>query len=108
MAAVPVTINGVIIDYYGRTIMGPIKIVGEMVRSDVSIGGGPIIPPDEKPPDVPPPSIWPIPGDPDYPILNPPDKPIEPGTIITWTPVWTPGRGWFVIGVPNVPHPAPS
>lgn len=46
MAAVPVAINGVIVDYYGRTIMGPVKIVGEMVRSDVGVGGGPIYPPE--------------------------------------------------------------
>lgn len=63
MASVPVTINGVIIDLYGRTIMGPVKIVGEIMRSDVGVGGGPIIPPPEgeKPPQ-PPNVIWPGPG----------------------------------------------
>lgn len=70
----------------------------------------------EKPP-VPPPSIWP-PGPgidfPSHPIVIPPpvdpDKPpvIPPGSLITWTPVWTPDDGWQVIGIPNVPHPSPS
>lgn len=98
MSAIPITINGVIIDLYGRTIMGPVKIVGEIMRSDVSVGGGPIFPP-EKPPVEPPnggngdkphPS-HPIalPGDPwwpkppiDVPPLPPPGSPpvIIPGT----------------------------
>lgn len=128
MAAVEITISGILYDKQAKTSQ-QVALIGEAILTDLSVGGGPIIPeppkPEEPPPgiwpgpgdpdfpgdgkpDVPPPSIWPDPGDPDYPILNPPDKPIEPGTIITWTPVWTPGKGWFVIGVPNVPHPAPS
>lgn len=67
MAAVPITINGVICDLYGRTITGPVKIVGELVRSDVGIGGGPIIPPPGDKPPGSPPGIWPGPGDPDFP-----------------------------------------
>lgn len=68
MAAIPVVINNaVIIDYYDRVIGGPYKVVGNLARSDVGIGGGPIIPPSgEKPPGVPP-GIWPGPGDPDFP-----------------------------------------
>lgn len=86
MAAVPIAINGVIVDYYGRTIMGPVKIVGELVRSDVGIGGGPIIPPEGVPPggDGKPPGIWggpidPYPGHPLPPIIPvPPDSPNVP------------------------------
>lgn len=154
MAAVNVTINGVICDLYGRTITGPVKVVGEMMYSDRVIGGGPIFPqpPEEKPPgiwpgpgdpdypaggphpehpivippnkpDVPPDTIWPGPGDPDFPggphpehpiVLPPPGNPIQPGTLVNWKAVWVPpavtgGDGsWMIVGVPNVPHPAPS
>lgn len=102
MAAVNVTITGVLIDLYGRTISGPLKLVGEAVYSDLGVGGGPIIPPsgggNGKPPgtwggagepfptppihippgkpEVPPPSIWP-PGPgidfPSHPIVIPPE-----------------------------------
>lgn len=144
MAAVNVTITGVICDLYGRTITGPVKIVGEAVRSDVGVGGGPIVPPPSgggdgdhiwgptdprptppianvpglppttDPPQVPPPSIWP-PGPgidfPSHPIVIPPpitDPPQIPAGPVDWKPVWTPDQGWMVIGIPNVPHPAPS
>lgn len=73
MAAVPCVINGVIVDLYGRVIMGPVKIMGEIMRSDVGVGGGPIIPPD-KPPE-PPLGIWPGPGDPDFPGDGKPPRP---------------------------------
>lgn len=92
MAAVPVNINGVIVDYYGRTIMGPIKIVGEMSRSDVGIGGGPIIPPPnggDKPPTDPgahPSHPIALPGDPWWPPSTPPTLP-PPGS----PPVMIPG-----------------
>lgn len=87
MAEIPVTITGVICDLYGRTITGPVKIVGSMVRSGLSVGGGPIIPPDGSPggPGGSPPGIWPGPGDPDFPGGGGP-----PGT-------WPPQRP---------PHPA--
>lgn len=44
MAAIPVTITGVLADKYGRTLQN-VTLFGEMVRSDVGIGGGPIFPP---------------------------------------------------------------
>lgn len=113
MAAVNVTITGVIADLHGRTISGPVKILGELVRSDVGIGGGPMPPgegggdppgiwPDPGPlphPEHPiapggrPPSIWPSPGRPAHPIVIPPPQvppeyqppsPPPPGTV---TPV---------------------
>lgn len=74
MAAVPIVINNaVIIDYYDRVIGGPFKIVGNAARSDVGIGGGPVIPPEggEKPP-------W-LPGyRPEHPIVLPPIFPGGP------------------------------
>lgn len=72
----------------------------------------PIVLPD--PPDLPPPSVWP-PGPgidfPEHPIVIPPpvdELPIEPGSLIEWHAVWTPDRGWFIVGLPQVPHPVPS
>lgn len=146
MAAVEVTISGMLYDKINRTTQN-VVLIGEATLTGLGVGGGPIVPPQQppvdpgygqpvppdmiwggrppppwypggpgwvpKPPD-PPTSIWP-PGPgidwPEHPIVLPPEdppKPIEPGTIITWTPVWTPNRGWFVIGVPNIPHSAPS
>lgn len=66
MAEVPITINAVICDLYGRTISGPLKIVGSASITGLGVGGGPIIPPDAGSPGQPP-SIWPGPGDPDFP-----------------------------------------
>lgn len=101
MAAVPVTINGVIIDLYGRTIMGPVKIVGEIMKSGVGVGGGPIIPPPSGGGE--PPGIWPGPGDPDFPGDGKPPRPP--------TGIWPgPGDPDYPIKpvppqVPNVPPP---
>lgn len=138
MAAVNVTLVGsAYID--GSATAVPVTIVAEAYYTDLTVGGGPIIPepPVEPPvcdphpehpivlppdkPDVPPPSIWPGPGDPDFPagphpehpiVIPPPidggELPIEPGSLIEWHAVWTPDRGWFVVGIPQVPHPAPS
>lgn len=109
MAEVPITINGVICDLYGRTITGPIKLVGSASITGLGVGGGPIIPPDggggggDKPPGIwgggnepfptppianvpgapgyrPPVGIWPGPGDPDFPGGGkPPDIGPPPG-----------------------------
>jgi hypothetical protein len=61
----------------------------------------PILPPN-VPPDgfwggVAPPQIW---GD--------PIKPAEAPDIIDWHAGWSASTGWIVVGVPNVPAPAPS
>lgn len=82
MAAVNITINGVICDLYGRTITGPVKIVGEAMYSDRQVGGGPM-PPGEggAPPDL---GIWPNPPEgiaphPEHPIVYPPTEPPPDG-----------------------------
>lgn len=115
MAAIRITINGVICDLYGRTITGPVKIVGEAMYTDLGPGGGPIFP--EAPPEGGggrPPGIWgggnvPMPTPPianvpglpptiDPPPINPPDNPSEgkpppPGGGWGWHPDY--GWGYF-------------
>lgn len=66
MAAIPVTLAGVIADLYGRTITGPVRIMGELSYSDRGVGGGPL-PPGQGGGGGEPPGIWPGPGDPDFP-----------------------------------------
>lgn len=107
MAAVSVTINGVICDLYGRTITGPVKIVGELMYTDRQVGGGPIVPPDQppdggngKPPidtGAHPSHPIALPGDPWWPQppINPPDPPTEgkpPPPEGGWG--WHPEYGW--------------
>ena len=135
MAAVEITISGMLYDKVNRTQQN-VVLIGEATLTGLGVGGGPIIPPSggqppgiwpgphpehpivipEPPTDLPPPTIWP-PGPgieaPEHPIVIPPPVDpggagIPPGSLITWKPVWTPDTGWVVIGVPSVPHPAPS
>lgn len=83
MAEVPITINGVVCDLYGRTISGPLKIVGSASITGLSVGGGPIYP--SPPPDSGGPGgdhIWgPTDPRPTPPIANVPgiDNPNPPG-----------------------------
>lgn len=134
MAAVKTTTTGVLIDLTGRTISGPLKLVGETVYSDRGVGGGPIMPPPEggngEGEGEGPPSIWPSPGHPAHPIVIPPevwpdppnpDAPhpehpivIPPPADIPQAPplevktVWTVREGWQVVLVPTGEHPTPS
>lgn len=73
MAAVEVTISGVLYDKIARTTQ-PVVLIGEASLTGVGIGGGPVIPPPVKPPE-PPLGIWPGPGDPDFPGDGKPPRP---------------------------------
>jgi hypothetical protein len=104
MASVPVTIDGVLFDKYGRTTQ-LVRLMGEAVITGLGIGGGPIIPPESgQPPDSGahpehpiyyPPHIWgptdPRPTPPIYippavpPSMKPPEAP-EPGSPTTPVP----------------------
>lgn len=96
MAAVPVEIRGTLYDLHSRT-QRQVYIVGEAARSDLSIGGGPVIPPgggdgiwgpgDPRP--QPPIHIPPVPPDPPEGGGN---KPPPPGG--GWGYVAEPGYGW--------------
>lgn len=84
MAAVKITINGVICDMYGRTISGPVKIVGEAMYSDRGVGGGPL----------------PGGGGPVDPGYGYPETPVDPGYGI---PEGRPPHIWG----PTDPRPTP-
>lgn len=124
MAEVPVTINGVICDLYGRTIMGPVKIVGSLMKSDVGVGGGPILPPDQgggSPPGgpthiwgggnvpMPSPPIANVPGLPPHPDAPPPGEAGEGGMVKPppadggWG--YHPDHGWGYFPGPGQPSP---
>lgn len=89
MAAVKITINGVICDMYGRTISGPVKIVGEAMYSDRGVGGGPLpgggapVDPGYGYPEYPVDPGYGVPerprppsdAHPEHPIVLPPDEP---------------------------------
>lgn len=114
MAAVNITISGVICDKYGRTIT-PCTIVGDATITGLGVGGGPM-PPGEgggSPPlgiwgganePFPTPPIANVPGLPptiDPPPVNPPDNPTEgkpppPGGGWGWHPEY--GWGYFPMG----------
>lgn len=122
MAAVEVTISGVLYDKVNRTSQN-VVLIGEAFLTGLGVGGGPIIPPpvdtSPKPPEVwpkPPPSdaapSHPIalPGDPwwpkpptDPPINQPPEgKPPPPEGGWGWVPGW--GWGYFPGGSGMQPH----
>lgn len=117
MAAVEVTISGVLYDKVNRTMQN-VVLIGEASLTGVGIGGGPIYPPAKPPGDGKPPGIWggPIDPYPGHPLPEPPPgagekPPIDPGAPpVTWKAVWHPTEGWIVVGVinPEVEHPVPS
>lgn len=71
MAAVEVTISGVLYDKLARTTQ-QVALIGECFLTNVGIGGGPIIPP-EKPPVIPPGDLHP-----EHPIVIPPPPDMQP------------------------------
>lgn len=89
MAAVEVTISGMLYDKINRTQQN-VVLIGEAFLTGLSVGGGPIIPPPEDKPPRPPLGIWPNPPEgqaplPSHPIALPgdpwwPKPPIEPPT----------------------------
>lgn len=81
MAAVEVTISGVLYDKLSRTTQN-VVLIGEATLTGLGVGGGPIMPPG---PITPPGGGWPphpehpIPPRPEHPIVLPP-VPIPPNT----------------------------
>jgi hypothetical protein len=106
MAAVEVTITGVLYDKYARTSR-PVVLIGDATLIGVGVGGGPI----EGGPGSPP-GIWgPTDPRPTHPIVLPPDQvppgmqPPSPPPPGTTSPVPPPegSGGWPVSG--QVPPP---
>lgn len=115
MATVKITINGVICDLYGRTITGPVKIVGEAMYTDVTPGHP--LPPGEGPvdpgygvPERPPHPAHPIvlPGDPGWgPPIDPPTEPPTQPPDPNWQWVYDRQHGWHPAYVPGEGDPQP-
>ena len=136
MAAVEVTISGVLFDKVNRTTQN-VVLIGEASLTGLGVGGGPMPPGPGQPPGIwgppgpwptppiqlppgwasgNPPGIWgggnvpmpspPIANVPGAPGYTPPPDPVEPP--IEWKAVWHPTEGWVVVGIPNFPHPTPS
>ena len=90
MAAVEVTVSGILYDKIARTSQ-QVVLVGEGSLTGLGVGGGPIIPPGGggggggEPPPVKPP--------------------------VEWKAIWAgPEQGWVAVGVinPDIKHPTPS
>lgn len=129
MAAVEVTISGVLFDKTARTSQ-PVVLIGEATLTGLGVGGGPIPPSPGKPPGIwggpidpypdhglpGAPGIWPRPGHPAHPIVLPPDKPTDPPTEPptnpsdpAWSWCWNPNTGWIPAYVAeDKPHPPGS
>lgn len=85
MSAVPVTLIGMFYPRNKTEPPFPATFVGYATITDLEVGGGPILPPDEVPPVDPPLVIWPNPPEgiapiPEHPIvlpdpITPPDQP---------------------------------
>ena len=106
MSAVPIQISGVLYDKTARTQQS-VVLVGSASIVGLSVGGGPIVPPEEVPPGGgQPPVIWPSPGVPTHPIvLPPPGTPAHP-IVLPPEPPTSPGSPAFPIwGPPGVDFP---
>jgi hypothetical protein len=124
MGTVPVTIDGVLVPKQRSTDDKPKAaiFVGQLSITGLSVGGGPVIPPDApKPPDGSPGAptfpIWgppgielpPIPGYPPvagHPLPPIPDPPPDATKPPLFVPIWHPDFGWIML--PAFPIPTPS
>lgn len=98
MAEVPITIVCMIYPKNKTVEPYPATIRGFAHISDLQVGGGPILPPDEVPPVDPPLVIWGGPFDPphpEHPIVLP-DPPVPPEQIPPGNPPWHEGWNWSV------------
>lgn len=105
MSAVEITISGVLYDKVNRTTQN-VVLIGEASLTGIGVGGGPIIPPEQKPPGIPghpAHPIWGAPVDPGYGIPGPPypgKPPFDPGL--------RPEHPIFLPGMPGWPDPPPT
>ena len=100
MAAVEVTISGVLYDKVNRTTQ-PVVLIGEASLTGLGVGGGPIVPPAQPPGK--PPGIWggPIDPYPDHGLPGPqPPSGAHPEHPIYYPPNIPPG-----VTPPSPPNP---
>lgn len=110
MAAVPLAISGVIYDKADKSAKN-VFLIGLSYNPSLQIGGGPIIPPEQMPPEVDPPLvIWGDPGgyNPDAPGQPWPEPPEGEKPPFEAKVAWTEETGWVVVLVPTGAHPTPS
>ena len=108
MAAVEVTISGVLYDKVNRTT-SPVVLIGEASLTGLGVGGGPIIPPGQP---GKPPIIWGGPIDPypdiggpgPQPPLPPGTSPPQPGDPTTPVPPPAGSSGWPVQNIVPPPY----
>jgi hypothetical protein len=93
MAAVPVEITGMLYDLLNKSSQR-VVLLGNASIFGLSVGGGPIFPPDQPPPGGPP-------GHPEHPIWGPPGISLPPGP--GFPPVA--GHPLPIPPGPNVPPP---
>ena len=119
MAAIPITISNATITEADGTTSTAVTITGDFSLSGLSVGGGPIMPPDQPPAsggapvfpiwgppgiELPPiPGYPPVAGHPLPPIEGPPPDATKPPAFL---PIWHPDYGWIVIPVFPVPTPS--
>jgi hypothetical protein len=108
MAGIPITITGQLFDQAGNS--QPVTLIGNASIVGLTVGGGPIIPPDAGSPPQPAHPIF-IPPQPAHPIVLPPDGGSggPPGTPTF--PIWGPPGVEFPPGSgypPVAGHPLPE
>lgn len=119
MAAVEITISGVLYDKLNRTTQ-PVVLIGEASLTGLGLGGGPIVPPAQPPSDpvhiwgggnvpMPSPPIANVPGAPGYRPPEPgapPDPGLKPPPAAGgWGYVGLPGYGWAYYPGPHEAGP---
>lgn len=107
MGAIPVTIAGRLFDKTNKTEQ-QVALIGQLSITGLSVGGGPIIPPEVKPPeDL---GFWQDPGgyNPENPSQPWPEPPPGQKPPFEAKVGWTEETGWFVVLVPTGEHPSPS
>jgi hypothetical protein len=109
MAATAIMLDGVLMPKDKMHAPMPVTFVGVAWNPDLSVGGGPIYPPQQPPGIWGPPGPWPTPPIAMPPVPpNPPDPPTEgkpppPDGGWAWHPDW--GWGYYPGGPGGKPQP---
>lgn len=88
MAAIEITISGILYDKQNRTSQ-QVVLIGDASITGLTIGGGPILPPDRPPVDPP---------------IDPPTNPPSENWVWGWVPSM---KAWQPVYVPGPGDPTP-